>query len=219
MSAKAKQGRCVVFDLDGTLIDSREDLAIAVILMRSEFDLEPLPLQTVVSFVGDGLKKLVQRSLKGEDVPLEDAYKVMGDCYRVNLIERTTLYPGVFDGINRLKDASWSLAVISNKPTEFCRIILDHFHIELAFSHIIGGSSEFPLKPDPAALNFVLEQTKSDAARSWVMGDNHTDLEAGLRAGMKRCYASFGFGDPMDKPYDLKVSSFTEFVEALSKEL
>ena len=216
--SKAKAGRCVVFDLDGTLIDSREDLAIAVNMMRNEFGLPPLSLETVVSHVGDGVKKLVQRALQDEKVDLETAYAVINKFYRINLINKTTLYPGVFEGVNALKDAGWSLALISNKPTEFCRIILDHFRIELAFSHIIGGGPEFPLKPDPASLNFVLESTKSVAAKSWVMGDNHTDLEAGIRAGMKRCYAAFGFGDPKDKSYDLKVDSFKDFVSALSKE-
>ncbi len=214
----SKLGRCVAFDLDGTLIDSREDLAIAVNLMRAEFELEPLPLETVVSYVGDGIKKLTQRALQGEKADLEAAYDVINKFYRINLINKTTLYPGVFEGVNALKDAGWSLALISNKPTEFCRIILDHFRIELAFSQIIGGGPEFPLKPDPASLNFVLESAKAEAARSWVMGDNHTDLEAGARAGMRRCYAAYGFGDPQDKPFDLKAASFQDFVSALLKE-
>jgi len=212
-SAKGK-GRCAIFDLDGTLIDSREDIAAAVNMMRGELGLEPLPLKTVVSYVGDGVKKLVERALKGESADLVQAQALMKDCYRVNLIEKTTLYPGVFEGIERLKDASWSMAVISNKPTEFCRIILDHFRIELAFAHIIGGSSGFPLKPDPEALTYVLNDTDSDASSSWVVGDNHTDLDAGARAGMKRCYASYGFGDPKGLEYELKINSFMEFVEA-----
>lgn len=214
----AKPGRCAVFDLDGTLIDSREDLANAVNLMRAEFGLEPLPLATVVSFVGDGMRKLVERALKGETVCVDGAIAAMKDAYRLNLVERTTLYPGVFDGVYALKDAGWTLAVISNKPTEFCRIILDRFRIEMAFSHVIGGGPEFPLKPDPSSLNFILESAKAQASASWMVGDNHTDLEAGARAGMKKCYAAYGFGDIQGKAYDLKAAKFSDFVDAVLKE-
>jgi phosphoglycolate phosphatase len=210
--------RCVIFDLDGTLIDSREDIAGAVNMLRESLGLPPLSLETVVSYIGDGAKKLVDRALAGENVNLPDAYKKMGECYRANLTNKTTAYPGVFEGVGALKEAGWELALISNKPTELCRLLLNHFKIGFAFSHIIGGGDEFPLKPDPAALNFVLERTKSEAAKSWVVGDNHTDLEAGTRAGMKRCYAAYGFGDPLDKDYDLKVGTFDEFIAVLLKE-
>ncbi len=212
MKAKS-QGRCAIFDLDGTLIDSREDIAAAVNMMRAELGLAPLPLQTVVSYVGDGVKKLVERSLRGESADLEKAQSIMKGCYKANLVGRTTLYLGVFEGVQRLRDASWRLAVISNKPTEFCRTILAHFKLEQAFEQIIGGGSGFPLKPEVEALSFVLKETASDPASSWVVGDNHTDLEAGARAGMKRCYASYGFGDPRDLKYELKIDSFLEFVE------
>jgi phosphoglycolate phosphatase len=218
MKTKKASGRCVVFDLDGTLVDSRADLANSVNIMREELGLAPLPLEKVVSFVGNGMRKLVERALEGEAADIDDAIASMSSIYRENLLEKTTLYPGVFEGVNRLKELGWSLGLISNKPTEFCRIILDHFRIELPFSAIIGGGPEFPLKPDPASLNFIVGKTGSDAASSWIMGDNYTDLEAGTRAGMKRCYAAFGFGDPGDKAYDLKVGSFAEFVEALEKE-
>lgn len=210
--------RCVVFDLDGTLIDSREDLAAAVNMTRREFGLSPLPLDRVTSYVGDGMRKLMQRALADASVDIDEAVKAMKRNYGENLVAATTLYPGVFDGVGTLLESGWSLAVVSNKPTEFCRTILRRFDLEDAFTEIIGGGSAFPLKPDPSSLHHILKVTGSAASKSWVMGDNHTDLEAGSRAGMKRCYAAFGFGDPQDKPFDFKAASFQDFVAVLAKE-
>jgi phosphoglycolate phosphatase len=104
------------------------------------------------------------------------------------------------------------MAVISNKPTEPTKEILRHLKVLKNFSHVIGGSSNFPLKPDPASLMFVLSETMSLGKDSWMVGDNYTDLESGRRAGMKTCFVKYGFGDPRSEPFDLEVESFAELV-------
>lgn len=210
--------RIILFDLDGTLIDSRKDLSRAVNLMRKNFGLPPLNVEVVSSYVGNGMKKLVERSLKDTGISVEDALPVMKKAYSENLLVETTLYDGVYDGISQLKTDGWRMSVTSNKPTAFCREILDKLHLTEYLDFVIGGESGFPLKPDPAALEYILHETGvTNPAGSWILGDNHTDLEAGRRAKMKTAFAAYGFGIQNGIPYDLKVDSFPEFIERISR--
>jgi len=206
----------VICDLDGTLIDSREDLTNAVNLARADLGLAPLPLPAVVSYVGDGARKLVARALS--DTPgadLEAALAAMKRHYAANLVVKTTLYDGVREGLAALHAAGHPLAVVSNKPGRFCEEILARFGLAGLFAAILGGDVACPLKPAPDALLLALARTGAEAAASWIVGDNHTDLEAGRRASVKRCYAAYGFGDPKDEAYDLKVDSFASFIAAV----
>ena len=188
------KNRCVIFDLDGTLIDSREDIANAVNATRRDFNLPPLSLETVVSYVGDGVRKLIYRSFAGTDADLEEAIRVMGRHYAEHAVVKTTLYPGVADGIRVLSENGWKLGLVSNKPTELCRMIFRHFGLDAFFCEIIGGSSGFPLKPAPEALFHILKESGSDASLSWFCGDNHTDMNAARNGGMRSAYAAYGFG-------------------------
>ena len=210
--------RCVIFDLDGTLIDSRADIANAVNMTRRDFQLPPLPLETVVSYVGDGVRKLILRAFADTGADMEAAIQAMGIHYRENAVVKTTLYPGVAQGLEELYAHGWKLALVSNKPTELCRIIFRHFKLEPLFAEIIGGSSGFPLKPAPDALNHILHATDSDPAQSWVCGDNHTDLDAAKNAGMKSAFASYGFGTQDHAVYDKIIHSFSELTDLLLRE-
>ncbi len=213
----------VILDLDGTLIDSREDIASAVNSMRAFFSLPPLPHETVVSYVGDGMLKLLERSLRGTGIsPASgEALKVMRASYRANLLGRTALYDGVAEGLQKLHDGSWRIALLSNKPEEFCRVILRGLGIETFFFHVIGGDSGFPMKPDPAALEFLLERAgvRNRPKSSWMFGDNHTDLEAGRRAGLRTAFAAYGFGNRAGLPCDFVAQTFAAFVGEVCREL
>ncbi len=211
--------RCVVFDLDGTLIDSRKDLAAGINILRGKFHLPPLPLETVVSFVGNGSAKLIERSFA--DVPgadLDKAKKLYPDCYFATLTEHTVLYPGAADGLKRLHDAGWKLAVTSNKPQTFCPEILKRLGVLDLFGFICGGRPGLPLKPAPDVILLALEKTSSEASASWVLGDNYTDLGAGRAAGTKRAFAAWGFGNPKDEPWDFRAETFSEFAEHLLRD-
>lgn len=203
---------CIIFDLDGTLIDSRQDLTNAVNMVRQEFGLDPLGLEQVVACVGNGARKLIQRAFDGCDVDLEKAHELMKDAYARNLCNATILYPGVADGLNTLHERGIPLAVITNKPLEPTREIVRILKIADYFDYVIGGGSGFALKSDPESLNYVVKQSGSDPAKSWILGDNYTDLESGRRAGIKRGFARYGFGDPRNEQFDLAVDSFSEFV-------
>ena len=93
-----------------------------------------------------------------------------------------------------MSENGWKLGLVSNKPTELCRMIFRHFGLDAFFCEIIGGSSGFPLKPAPEALFHILKESGSDASLSWFCGDNHTDMNAARNGGMRSAYAAYGFG-------------------------
>ena len=126
----------LIFDLDGTLIDSRADLAAGINHMRSSLGLKPLPVETVCSFIGDGVRKLVDRSLRDASEPFdfEEALRINKSYYYAHLTEETTTYPGVRSGIRRLSEAGHTLALLTNKPGEASRAILKHFGLDGFFT-------------------------------------------------------------------------------------
>lgn len=206
---------CVIFDLDGTLIDSREDLTTGVNLMRAHFGLEQLPMPTVTSYLGNGARDLTIRALQGHDVDIEHALSLTKKFYSENMLVKTHLYPGVAGGLEKLHSSGWKLAVISNKPSPAANEILEKLKVKKYFSYVLGGDSSFPLKPDPASLIYVLNETSSLPEKSWIHGDNYTDLEAGRRAGIKRCFALYGFGRQGNESYDAAVNSFDGILKLL----
>ena len=205
----------VVCDLDGTLIDSRADLAAAVNKVRAERGLQPISVETATSYVGDGVRKLIERALAEIDADIDAAVESMRGHYSRGMLNETSVYPTVFEGLSILSEKGFKLAVATNKPQGACEKILDGLGLAKYFDVILGGSSEYPLKPDPAMLILALETTDSCARCSWMIGDNHTDLAAGRRAEMKTCYAEYGFGSPGDEPFDSSANSFAEFAEEL----
>lgn len=209
--------KCVIFDLDGTLIDSREDLADSVNLMLAEYGRESLPVDLITSFVGNGSKALVERALQGFKTDIGEAAKLMKSFYLKRLVNKTYLYDGVVEGLEKLYSKGWKLGLISNKPQVPTQEILQHFGLEKYFSCIIGGDNKFPLKPDPASIVHVIETTNSSVKGSWIFGDNYTDLEAGRRAGLQCGFAKYGFGRQGSEIYDIATDSFLEFIDFLQK--
>jgi phosphoglycolate phosphatase len=186
----------LIFDLDGTLVDSRRDLATGINLMRRHYGLKPLKLETVTGFVGEGVRNLVTRSLQDAPsaVDLEEALRLNESYYRRHLHDETTLYPGVQDGLARLARAGHALALLSNKPGPASRAILRHFAIEAFFARIIGGDSGLPLKPDPAAVLAILKALDGAAADAWMIGDHYTDIATARRAGIHSVFVTYGIG-------------------------
>ena len=206
---------CIIFDLDGTLIDSREDLSISVNLMRKDFGLEFLSVETITGYVGNGTRKLVERSLAGTSVDIDRAIPIMKQHYLEHLTDRTTLYDGVAEGLAELHSMGIPLAVITNKPIIPCRKILSHHNLLDIFGEVIGGDSGFALKPEPESLLHTVRKFSAPAASSWILGDNYTDMESGRRAGIKRCFASYGFGWRGEETPDSEVASFADFVDLI----
>jgi phosphoglycolate phosphatase len=211
---KKTEHQLLLCDLDGTLIDSREDLATGVNLMRADYGLEPLSIGVVTDFVGDGARKLVERSLPGSIKSIEEALHKFKNYYKENMFVRTRLYPSVEEGLRLLHGKGWKLALTSNKPSDKCEEILKHLGIAVYFDMILGASENYPLKPDPASVLIAMKETCTDKNATWIIGDNYTDLEAGRRSGIKCCYAKYGFGNLGAEGYDMAVDSFMEFVQS-----
>ncbi|MDQ7825713.1 MAG: HAD hydrolase-like protein [Candidatus Eremiobacteraeota bacterium] len=206
----------IAFDLDGTLVDSRTDIARAVNVMRSHYGMAHLSVEEVTVSIGDGIKMLCERILAGTGIDLDEAVGIMRGFYRAHMVDDSVLYGGVAEGLRELRRNHWRLSVISNKPRVFCDEILAHFRILHLFELVIGGDSGYALKPDPESLLASMEKVKAAPERSWIVGDHYTDLGAGKNAGIRTCFVSYGFGRLNGLVPDLTVSSFPEFVAHVS---
>jgi len=204
----------IIFDLDGTLIDSRKDLTKAVNLTRAHYKLLPLSLETVCGFIGNGARKLIERSLP-ENIDIDDAMPIMKKFYYAHMTDETKLYPGVLEGLEKLVASGRKLAVITNKPDKAAKIVLKELGVAKYFDEIMGGGCGHPLKPEPDALLYFVKKWNADIKASWMVGDHYTDLESGARAGMKCCWASYGFGDPKGLAYDFNAKSFAELANSI----
>ncbi len=202
----------IIFDLDGTLIDSRADLAAGINHMRKQFGLASLSLETVSGYVGDGVRKLVERSLQGAKVDVDDALQVNKDYYLSHLTVHTFMYPGVEEGLRHLVEAGHQLAVLTNKPGDPSRSILQHFNVDHYFTSIIGGGDVENLKPEPDGILQCLRTTGINAARAWMIGDHYTDLAVAGNAGIKSAFVRYGFGEERGIEPSAYFASFPELV-------
>ncbi|MCX7008959.1 MAG: HAD-IIIA family hydrolase [Kiritimatiellaeota bacterium] len=212
-SASPPLGRLLIFDLDGTLIDSVGDLTTAVNRLRADFQLAPLPTSTVRRYVGDGVRKLVERSLQGHPTDLEAALKTYRGYYAHHMHDTTALFPGVAAGLKQLRTAGWQLALISNKSADFCRALLAHLGVAELFCCVLGDGDTAQLKPDPEPLLEAMRRAGTTPAETWMIGDHHTDLEAARRAGVRSAFVTYGLGETgTDKP-DHRCADFAAVVE------
>ncbi len=207
----------VVFDMDGTLIDSVGDIAAAINRMRASYGLSALTRDAVVGMVGSGARVLVAKATA--DVPgldQDEAFRRYRHEYDTHLVDSTTLYPGVPEGLQSLRSAGFRLAVYTNKPHGSTLHILKQLRAEGLFSAVIGADSGFPLKPAPDALQYILRETDSDPGRSWMVGDNWTDVESGHAAGLRTAFCSWGYGVFHDVRPDVEAESFPDLIRTIT---
>ncbi len=206
--------RVFLFDLDGTLIDSRHDLTTAVNRVRAELGAGPLSVAAVTGFVGDGIVKLLERALA--DVPgvaPEAVLSRLQAAYDACALDATRPYPGVTGMLDELRRAGNRLAVVTNKPEAVSRRILEGLGLLSRLDAVVGGDTTPRLKPDPAPLLFALRQVRGTPEHAWMIGDNWTDLDAGRAAGTRCCFCAYGFGRRQGRPSDRTVDNPTELLE------
>ena len=190
----SEQDDLLIFDLDGTLIDSKRDLADSVNAMRSWMGLASLADDHVYSYVGNGAPMLVRRALPGaSEADLERALRYFLDYYREHMLDATTLYPGVRDALDRLHASGIPMAVLTNKPVRFSVRLIDGLGLAAHFFRIYGGNSFEEKKPHPAGVESLLAESGADRARTLMVGDSAVDVLTARNAGVGACGVSWGF--------------------------
>jgi phosphoglycolate phosphatase len=192
-----RRAALVVFDLDGTLVDSSADLAAALnaTLDRLRPGTKALSVAAVKSMIGDGAQALIARGLRAAGLPVAppDVLPVFLDCYRGRLLDQTRLYPGVEEALAAL--APRHLAVLTNKPGDFSRTILEGLGVARFFRRIYGGGDLPAKKPDPVGLLRLLAETGTVPADAVMVGDSAIDVRTGRAAGVRTIGVRYGF-DP-----------------------
>lgn len=185
----------VIFDLDGTLVDSVSDIAEALNLTLRDCGLAQVDELIVRGWVGEGVRTLVQTALSeaGDARPLDEVMPGFMRHYGETLLHRPQLYPGVADALQTLHASRRTLAVCTNKPVRFVQPLLAHLGIEQFFSAILGGDSLPQRKPDPAPLLHLARQFNADPAHSLMVGDSATDAAAAKAAGMALAMVRYGY--------------------------
>jgi phosphoglycolate phosphatase len=187
--------RLVVFDLDGTLVDSRRDLADAANALIAELGGTPLNEEQVAGMVGEGAGVLVRRVLRacGADADAQAALVRFLDLYDDRLLAHTRPYDGIPEALAALA-ARVPLAVLTNKPTRATERILSGLGLRGYFRDVLGGDSVFGRKPDPTGLNELMSRASAAPGTTWLVGDSRVDLETARRADVRICLARYGFG-------------------------
>ncbi len=189
--------RCLLFDLDGTLVDSRADLCTAVNLMLEDLGLGPLAGEQVVSLVGEGAARLVGRALlaaggrEPSDEKLRDGLGLFKGRYREHLLDATRPYEGVTEALEHF--ARLPKAVVTNKPLELTEGILDGLGLRTFFAAVLGGDSLPERKPSPAPLFEAARLCGVAPGECLMVGDSWVDIAAGRAAGIMTCGFAGGF--------------------------
>jgi phosphoglycolate phosphatase len=189
----------MLFDLDGTLIDSKADLARSINLMLADLGRPPLKEATVASFVGDGVRVLVYRSLTATDsegLPPDEnlhatAIALMRKHYADQMLVKTKLYHHVPETLEYFKDKR--KAIVTSKEVRFAEVILERLGIAKYFDCIVGGDTLLQRKPDPAPVLEALRRLKGMASEAVMVGDSENDISAGRGAGTMTCAVTYGF--------------------------
>lgn len=205
----------IFFDLDGTLIDSRLDIAGAVNHIRASMGLEPASGERIVTFTSPGVINLVRRAVSDAALDSDAALQRMKRFYADHLASTIRIYPGVKDGLDELHRSGVKLAVVTNRDTGSAQEILRKFGIAEFIDSVVGGDCDYPLKPAPDALLAVQSAFSQPKERCWLFGNRESDLEAARRAGFRRIFSRYGGGDPGRETPDFEVGSFAEFVTAI----
>lgn len=209
--------RVLIFDLDGTLIDSKLDLAHSINATLEHMGRASLPHDMIYSFVGNGAPVLVRRAL-GEGVTDQEADEGLVyflNYYRSHMLDNTVAYPGVREGLELLKNNP--VAILTNKPVNFSRAILDGLSLSRYFRFVYGGNSFERKKPDPMGVEVLLRDLAASPQEAMLVGDSEVDVRTARNAGIWACGVSYGLGAEGLRvhPPDIMLDSLTELTAYL----
>ena len=197
---KFENKKLLIFDLDGTLINSALDLAISVNEMLDKLGCNRFDEKTIHGWVGNGAQTLVWRALSGKRelddtivaVKIEEALQIFLEIYEKNLCVATKPYDGVVDTLEKLKE-NYTLAIVTNKPFKFVSPILDKLGIDVLFECILGGDSLEKKKPDPLPLEYVCQTLDVSIENTLMIGDSKNDILAANACSMDSVGVTYGY--------------------------
>jgi len=214
--------KLVIFDLDGTLIDSRLDLVHSVNASLRHIGRPELPDDVIASYVGDGAPILIQRALGGEtvdDAVLRQGLQFFLSYYREHKLDHTTVYAGIREALTAIQQASnggpRKMSVLSNKPVGPSRAIVEALGLGPFFIQIYGGNSFATKKPDPEGARRLLEENGVRPEEAAIVGDSHVDIETGCNAGLWTVGVNYGFAPHtlQEQPPDVLVDTPHDLAE------
>jgi phosphoglycolate phosphatase len=212
------QMELLVFDLDGTLVDSELDLANSVNATLEKIGRKPLSVELIASYIGQGVIVLISRALGGDASQelVEQSTEIFLNHYREHMLDNTATYPGVREALAELNGRK--MAVLTNKPVNFSRAMLAGLGLADRFLRIYGGNSFENKKPDPVGLHRLMEETGVPASKTLMIGDSISDVLAGRNAGVWTCGVNYGFGAPTldEAPPDIRIDDLRELPKLLN---
>lgn len=183
----------IIFDLDGTLIDSKKDIATAVNLTLADMDVLPLKEHVIYGYVGEGVRQLIKRSVGADNRSrCDEALEIFRRHYLDHLLDTTRFHPGIDDVLAHFSNKP--KAIVTNKPTDYTMAILKGLDVVDQFEMVIGSEGTQELKPHPAMILKALEGFKVDRSKAVMIGDSVLDIQAAQAAGIKSCAVAYGMG-------------------------
>ena len=212
--------RLIFYDLDGTLVDTRKDIAGAVNHMLSQFGKPLLNEREISQFVGRGLHHLIKSCLKTEDErEIEKGSAIYRAHYSKHMLDHSKLYPGVKRILDFFKNQKQ--IVLTNKPNPFSQKLLEALGVAHYFEEIIAGNSSYPKKPDPGAILALIKKEKVSPKETLFIGDSPIDIETARRAGIEVAVVTHGFAEEDELKSavpDLIVKDFGELLSQIRKQ-
>jgi phosphoglycolate phosphatase len=212
--------RALVFDLDGTLIDSKLDLIHSVNATLTEMGRAKLSDEVISSYIGHGAPMLMSRALGGvaKEEELARGLGYFLEYYEAHKLDNTCLYSGVAETLAKLSEQKLAMAVLTNKPVKISVRILEALGVAKYFQAIYGGNSFETKKPDPLGAKTILEEFKiENAAESMMVGDSEVDIQTARNANMIAAAVNFGFGihDRAQHPADIYLDRMSDLLEVV----
>ena len=186
--------RLLVFDLDGTLVESSLDLALSVNATRAQAGLPPLPEPRIASYIGNGAEMLIRRSLGRRATPqsVRQGLEFFLAYYREHMLDHTGPYPGVRAALERWQENGTKMAVLTNKPEMFSKAMIAGLGLGDCFARIYGGNSFPTKKPDPYGLRLLMSELRCSADRTLMVGDSGVDVRTARNAGTLCAGVTYG---------------------------
>ncbi len=207
-----------IFDFDGTIVDTRRDLATAVNAVRAHYGLPEKGVEEITGYVGDGIVKLVERSLPDSSIDIDKAVFLFNEAYKAHLLDTTAPYPGIREVLSRLN--GFYCALLTNKSYQFTKAITDSLDFTEFFSLIIGGDTLERKKPHPDGVEYILQKSGVNRKKAVMIGDGKNDILAAHISGISSIYVRYGYTDIHDfnghKP-DFSVDSALELLAILKQ--